>query len=390
MSTPSSKIFEIARNTSSVPEAVTLADTEGEAGDSGHSGPVMKLDIFNKMLLESVGVGLALLDQETREILFANRRFFEWLPGMAGAGQALDEAFPDIDYSALGEKIDAGKTYACEVTIKVKRRSVTLALQFTEHAHDDRNVLILECQNISKIKELEYMIESYSTMVEKQNRTLQREKERVEKLLLNIMPKTVYEELKTFGVTTPTKYDPASIMMLDFVGSTDMAISQDPSGVISELNDIFTAFDRIMEQFGCEWIKTMGDAYMAVSGIPEPTPEHAQNIAKVAVLILRYLERRNSAHKNQWQCRIGINSGTVIGSIVGVQKYVYDIFGPGVNMAARMEELSAPMEITLCEDMHALIEHDFRFIERGSQEIKGFGEKSLYTLDSAHSMVSMT
>ena len=101
------------------------------------------------------------------------------------------------------------------------------------------------------------MIESYSTMVEKQNRTLQQEKERVEKLLLNIMPKTVYEVL----------------------------------------NDIFTAFDRIMEQFGCERIKTMGDAYMAVSGIPEPTPEHAQNIAKVAVLILRYWERRNSAHK---------------------------------------------------------------------------------------------
>ena len=248
----------------------------------------------------------------------------------------------------------------------MKRRSVTLALQITNHSHDDKKVLILECQNISKIKELEYMIESYSTMVEKQNRTLQREKERVEKLLLNIMPKTGYEELKTFGVTTPQKYDPASILMLDFVGFTDMAISHDPSGVISELNDIFTAFDRIMEQFGCERIKTMGDAYMAVSGIPEPTPEHAQNIAKVAVLILRYLERRNSAYKNQWECRIGINSGTVIGSIVGVQKYVYDIFGPGVNLAARLEELSAPMEITVCEDMHALIQHDFRFIERGA------------------------
>ena len=248
----------------------------------------------------------------------------------------------------------------------MKRRSVTLALQITNHSHDDKKVLILECQNISKIKELEYMIESYSTMVEKQNRTLQREKERVEKLLLNIMPKTVYEELKTFGVTTPQKYDPASILMLDFVGFTDMAISHDPSGVISELNDIFTAFDRIMEQFGCERIKTMGDAYMAVSGIPEPTPEHAQNIAKVAVLILRYLERRNSAYKNQWECRIGINSGTVIGSIVGVQKYVYDIFGPGVNLAARLEELSAPMEITVCEDMHALIQDDLRFIERGA------------------------
>ena len=368
-------------------DGVSVTDTNGDV--KGFARPAMKLDVFNKMLLESVGVGLAILEMDTREVLFANRRFIEWVPGTASVGHPLDEAFPEVDYSALAEKIEAGEIYVCEVTIKVKRRSVTLALQFTGHVHEGKPVLILECQNISKIKELEYMIESYSTMVEKQNRTLQREKERVEKLLLNIMPKTVYEELKTFGVTTPQKYEAASVLMLDFVGFTDMAISQDPAGVISELNDIFTAFDRIMEQFGCERIKTVGDAYMAVSGIPEPTPEHAQNIAKVAVLILRYLERRNAAHTNQWRCRIGINSGPVIGSIVGVQKYVYDIFGPGVNLASRLEELSSPMEITLCDEMHALIEHDFRFVERGVKEIKGFGERTIYTLDSAHSMVSM-
>jgi class 3 adenylate cyclase len=336
-----------------------------------------------------VGVGLAILDMESREVLFANRRFGDWLPGTASVGHTLDEAFPDIDYKLFAEKIDADDTYTCEATIKVKRRSVTLALQVTKHTHDDKPILILECQNISKIKELEYMIESYSSMVEKQNRTLQREKERVEKLLLNIMPKSVYEELKNFGVTTPQTYEAASVLMLDFVGFTDMAISQDPTGVISELNDIFTAFDRIMEQFGCERIKTAGDAYMAVSGIPEPTPEHAHNIAKVAVLILRYLERRNAGHTNQWRCRIGINSGTVIGSIVGVQKYVYDIFGPGVNLASRLEELSDPMEITLCEEMHGLIEHDFHFKDPREVELKGFGTKTVYTLDSARSMVSM-
>ncbi len=90
----SSKTFAIARNTSSVPDAVSLADTEAEAGDNGLPRPVMKLDIFNKMLLESVGVGLALLDPDTHEVLFANRRFIDWLPGMAGVGQSLDEAFP--------------------------------------------------------------------------------------------------------------------------------------------------------------------------------------------------------------------------------------------------------------------------------------------------------
>ncbi len=343
----------------------------------------MNIENFNKMLLESVGVGLAILTRESREVVFGNRRFVEWFPGTVGVGTRLEDLFPDVDVRKVESRLADGKTYVCEAQIKIKRRPMTLALHFTRHVYNDMSVMILECTNITKIKELEYMIESYSKMVEKQNRTLQREKERVEKLLLNVMPRSVYEELKTFGVTAPQKYEMASVLMLDFVGFTDMAISQDPAGVIAELNDIFTAFDRIVEQFGCERIKTIGDAYTAVSGIPEHTPEHAHNIAKVALLILRYLQRRNAAHANEWICRIGINSGTLIGSIVGVQKYVYDIFGPAVNLAARLESLSEPMVITLCEDMHTLIRHDFSFTDRGVVDIKGFGSKHVYSLDGA-------
>jgi len=349
----------------------------------------MKLEKFNEMLLESAGVGLAILRPENREILMGNRRFEDWFPGMVGAGKRLDEICADVDFGRLEERLASGRPFTCEATIKVKRRSITLAMEYSSHVHDDMAVLILECQNISKLKELEYMIESYSKMVEKQNRVLEREKERVEKLLLNIMPKPVYEEMKTFGVTTPQKFENASILMLDFVGFTDMAIAEDPAGTISELNDIFTAFDTIAEQFGCERLKTIGDAYMAVSGIPEPTPEHATNIAKLAVLILRYLKRRNTTHKVQWRARIGINSGPVIGSIVGVQKYVYDIFGPGVNLAARMETFSDPMEITLCEDMHDLIRNDFETTEIGEFEVKGFGMKRLYKLDGGRSELTL-
>lgn len=349
----------------------------------------MKLEKFNEMLLESAGVGLAILRPGTREILFGNRRFEEWFPESLGTGRKLDELCPDIDYERMEERLSRGREFTAEVSIKASRRAVTLAMQCSSHEHDGMAVLILECQNISKMKELEYMIESYSKMVEKQNRTLEREKERVEKLLLNIMPKPVYEEMKTFGITTPQKFENASVLMLDFVGFTDMAIAKDPAGTISELNDIFTAFDTIAEQFGCERLKTIGDAYMAVSGIPEPTPEHATNIAKLAVLILRYLKRRNTTHKLQWRARIGINSGVVIGSIVGVQKYVYDIFGPGVNLAARMEAFSEPMEITLCEDMADLIRDDFELIDRGEFEVKGFGTKRLFGLDSGRGELTL-
>ena len=100
-------------------------------------------------------------------------------------------------------------------------------------------------------------------MVERNTREIKREKEQVEKLLLNIMPRSVYEEFKAFGVVTPQLYDPISVLMLDFVGFTDMVASADPSVTVTELNDIYSAFDRIGEQFGCERIKTIGDFFLS-------------------------------------------------------------------------------------------------------------------------------
>ncbi len=97
------------------------------------------------------------------------------------------------------------------------------------------------------------------------------------------MPRSVYEEMKNYGTTTPQRYDAASVLMLDFVDFTEMAISNDPGSLISELNDIFSAVDQIVELFGCKRIKTMGGAYLAVSGLPEPTPDHTYNITKVAL-----------------------------------------------------------------------------------------------------------
>jgi class 3 adenylate cyclase len=335
---------------------------------------------FNDMLLESTGVGLALLDPESLRIIFHNRRFGEWFASAeVGSGARLEGLLPDLDIEALRKGVAAG-TWSINAEVTPGRRPISLALHFTLHDEDDRPLLMLECHNISKIKQLEYMIESYSTMVEKQNRTLERENERVEKLLLNIMPKKVYEELKTFGVTTPKLFESASVLLLDFVGSTEMEISRNPTALIAELNDVFTAFDQIAEQFGIERLRTIGDAYMAVCGVPEPVTDHAQSIAKAALLFLRHVERRNEASSQKWICRIGINTGPVIGSIVGIQKYVYDIFGPGVNLAARMEAASDPMQITFCDNMLPLIRSDFRWEERGEFDVKGFGKRQLYTL----------
>jgi class 3 adenylate cyclase len=141
--------------------------------------------------------------------------------------------------------------------------------------------------------------------------------------------------------------------------------------------------------FGCERIKTMGDAYMAVAGIPEASPDHAADMARVALRLRRYLDRRNAAHTRTWDCRIGIATGPVIGSIVGIQKYVYDIFGPGVNLAARMEGMSEPMRITLSSETYDLIKNDFIFEEQGFREVKGFGEIEMFFLEGERERTSI-
>jgi class 3 adenylate cyclase len=150
---------------------------------------------------------------------------------------------------------------------------------------------------------------------------------------------------------------------------------------IDELNDLFTAFDDIMNRHKCERIKTFGDGYMAVCGLPEKDENHALNIARAAVDICKYLENRMPSHNIKWRVRIGINSGKVTGGIVGVRKYLYDIFGDTVNTASRMETNSEPMRINCSETTYAILKDKFKFTERGTAFVKGKGEMKMYFLE---------
>jgi len=330
---------------------------------------------------QTLNIGIAIIKAETWEVVFENANFFKWFPPGEDADEPFTSRMPRFKADRARSRIEGGRPYSFEVTTSPGGRETPIEVDIRALSEQDEGLLIAECHDISKLRQSEYLLDSYSKMAEKNARDLEREKDRVERLLLNVMPKAVYEEMKDYGTVTPQLFDSASILMIDFVGHTEKAIAQDPTSLVTELNDIFTVFDRITDLFAAERIRTVGDAYMAVSGLPEPTSDHAHNIARVALRMLRYIQKRNSAHAEEWQCRIGINSGPVVGSLVGVQKYVYDIFGPGVNMAARMETLSEPMQITISEDTYQLIKDDFVCSERGEFEVKGFGTQKLYFLE---------
>ncbi|MGI9578548.1 MAG: adenylate/guanylate cyclase domain-containing protein [Microthrixaceae bacterium] len=337
-------------------------------------------------VMQSLDAGVAVFDVATGEILFENAAFFRYFaPDVAEQDSQIGSRVPVLDMDRVSTRLNDGRMLEAESEVEVGSRKVPLDIKVQPVEDSDPPLGFVQATNVSGQREAEYMLESYSKIAERNAKDLEREKDRVERLLLNIMPRPVFEEMRDYGTATPQHFELASILMLDFVGFTDMAISRDASGLVSELNDIFSAFDRIVEMSGCERLRTIGDAYMAVAGIPEPDDEHAVNIAQAALRMRRYLEKRNAAHPEQWVARIGINSGSVIGSLVGVQKYVYDLFGPGVNLAARMESMSEPMMITMNEDTRVLLENEFEISDRGEFEVKGFGMQHLWSLEAEFS-----
>ena len=341
----------------------------------------MSIAEINEQLLRSIGVGVAIARLPGLEFIFYNEPFAKWF-GEPVSGSTLTEVIEGLDQDNLAAVLENGHPFNGEVQIKLKRRSLVIAVSISVTKNGFDPLLVVECQNITRVRELEGMIDSYSSMVERNTRQLEREKERVERLLLNLMPRSVYEEFKTFGVVTPQLYENVSVVMLDLIDFTKFAACTDPTVTLSELNDIFTAFDRIVEQFGCERIKTIGDAYLAVSGMPIATPDHARSVANCAVRFLRFLDRRNQSYQHKWQARIGLGTGSVVGSVVGIQKYVYDVFGPSVNMASRLQMMAEPMTIVAPTEMTYDLIDEFRLGDFGTHDIKGLGEMKLVTVAS--------
>jgi adenylate cyclase len=331
-------------------------------------------------LLDVASTGVALVDPQSWSVCYENARFRSWFPPSDSGSSSLPARVPGFDCDRALDRTGRGRPYRVEAQSLVSPRPVPVLLELRSDPLLAPPLLLLEAVNITKQKEAEYMLDSYARLMERQARTIEAERERAERLLLNIMPRDVAAELRDFGTTTPQSFAAASVLMLDFVNFTEMAVARDAGALVAELNDLFTAFDRIMDHSRCERIKTIGDGYMAVAGLTDPDPDHAHNLARAALRIRRFLDRRNTTATNRWSCRIGLGHGPVIGSIVGVQKFVYDIFGPAVNMASRLEALCDPMQILMASGMAEQLQDDFVLVSLGQHEIKGFGRQQVYQL----------
>jgi len=318
---------------------------------------------------------VAIVDRESWSVLFTNAAFSRWFPG--GPEDTLPARLPELDANLVRRRLEERGRVDFSLERRVNGRVINLQVTFTAGPSGQLQV---EARDDSKRRRAEYMLDSYSRMTEKTLRDLEQEKARVERLLLNVMPRAVLQEMREFGTVSPQRFATATTLMLDFVDFSEMAVARDPAALVAELNDIFSAFDRISEMFGCERIKTNGDSYMAVSGLPEVATDHAANIAHAALRMRGYIDRRNRSNSNQWRCRIGVASGPLVGSIVGVNKYVYDVFGPAVNLAARLEKLAAPMQILVSKEAADALGPAWICEPRDVCTVKGFGRTQMYEL----------
>jgi len=211
-------------------------------------------------------------------------------------------------------------------------------------------------------------------MLNREKELLEVEQLKTEKLMLNILPRPIAERLKRGEKNISGSYPDVTILFSDLVGFTKMSSQTSATDLVKLLNDLFTRFDKRADALGVEKIKTIGDAYMAVAGLPIPRPDHAQLCAELALGMFDDLTAFNQENGKQLNMRIGLNSGPVVAGVIGFTKFSYDLWGNTVNTASRMESTSRPGRVQVSPATYEAIKNDFVMEEGGMMECKGLGE----------------
>jgi len=222
-------------------------------------------------------------------------------------------------------------------------------------------------------------------VIYRQRTRISKEKERSEKLLLNILPSEVAEELKEKGSAEAKQFEKVTVMFTDFKGFTQISEKLSPAELVAEIHTCFKAFDNIISKYNIEKIKTIGDSYMCAGGLPVANKTNATDVVKAATEIQQFmqqhLQQRKTESKEPFEIRIGVHTGPVVAGIVGVKKFAYDIWGDTVNIASRMESSGEPGKINISGSTYELVSNKFNCVYRGKIQAKNKGEIDMYFVE---------
>lgn len=255
----------------------------------------------------------------------------------------------------------------------------------TTYTHEDLRIGYLLALQVSAAIRNAKHFEEMNLLLAEMNQLysqLHAERRKSEELLLNTLPRKIAEELKQTGKVKPVYYQSASILFTDFKDFTKLAEQLTPEELVEELDYCFSSFDMIIEAHNLEKLKTIGDSYMCVGGIPTPNPTHAIDAVLAALQIQAFMRwrRQEKIQNNQpyWEIRIGIHSGPLLAGVIGKKKFTYDVWGDAVNIASRMESSSLPGAINISQSTFELVKDFFDCEYRGKIAVKNKGDIDMY------------
>lgn len=242
--------------------------------------------------------------------------------------------------------------------------------------------MAISLENSLLYEKLEQKVVERTATIENQKMEIESEKEKSETLLLNILPFEIAEELKKRGNYKPRKYENVTIIFTDFEGFTRLSEKLNAEELVEMIDHYYKAYDLITTKYNVEKIKTIGDSYMCVSGLPAESPQHGINAIRAAIEMMDYTNKLNVERKSKnlpyCELRIGIHSGPVAAGVVGSKKFAYDIWGDSVNVAARIESAAEAGKINISSSTYEIIKEDFECVHRGKVDVKNKGKIDMY------------
>jgi adenylate cyclase len=233
----------------------------------------------------------------------------------------------------------------------------------------------------SNVRQMEEMQDATSRVLSKLTQELEEERAKSQALLLNVLPRAIVDRLEGGETVIADRLPEVTVLFSDFVGFTETSSRLEPQLLVSELNAVFSKFDALTERCGVEKIKTIGDAYLAVGGLPGTRPDHVHAVAEMALgMVAAIGEAGASSAGRIWEIRIGIHSGPAVAGVIGTRKFAYDVWGDTVNVASRLETSSEPNRIHVSGAVADGLGDAFELEPRGTLELKGKGPTETYFL----------
>lgn len=335
---------------------------------------LQETQIKNRALLQAIPDLIMRLDRTGVYLDFIEAKHIDLLIGNVAdrLGKRVSEVLPNAiaqQYlQAVALAIDTGEIQVFEYQLAINGSSKHYEARVVSGGVEEA---VLVVRDITQRKQAE--------------EALRLEREKSERLLLNILPQPIAELLKQQSGSIATQFEAATILFADIVDFTRLSAELSATELVGLLNEIFSTFDALADQYDLEKIKTIGDAYMVVGGIPTHREDHAEAIAEMALAMQRAIKAFTWPDGKSFQVRIGINTGPVVAGVIGIKKFIYDLWGDAVNVASRMESqgLAGGIQVTATTYQHLC--DKYVFTVRGTIEVKGKGPMMTYLLTDRRS-----